>query len=365
MIRVLRFGPGSRFLLIAAAAVVVVAGLRAAAPILVPLVLAVYLAALSVPVLRLLPRLPGLRWIPHWVAVLLTAVIVVVVVGLAGTVLTISVRTLVGSLPEYRERLEAALQPLLSHAARLGLDAGAMRESLIGPAKAIAIVQSVVGSVLGLLSDALLILLLYIFALAGIRGHGARLREALGDQAPESLRHMGEQAQSYLRLKTVVSLSNGIGMGLLAGMLGIPFAPVWGFLGFTLNYIPNLGSIVATTLPALLALATRGWPTVLAFVGGCVLLDQVLSRVVEPRLVSRSLGLPPLVVIVSLLFWGWLWGPVGVVLAVPLTTTLKIILAETPDLRWLAVLGGDGSDDDDHPDDDAGARRPPPSTDAL
>jgi len=163
----------------------------------------------------------------------------------------------------------------------------------------------------------------------------------------------------------VVSLSNGIGMGLLAGMLGIPFAPVWGFLGFTLNYIPNLGSIVATTLPALLALATRGWPTVLAFVGGCVLLDQVLSRVVEPRLVSRSLGLPPLVVIVSLLFWGWLWGPVGVVLAVPLTTTLKIILAETPDLRWLAVLGGDGSDDDDHPDDDAGARRPPPSTDAL
>jgi len=343
MIRMLRFGPGSRFLIISAAAVIVVAGLRAAAPILVPLVLAVYLAALSAPVLKLLPRLPGLRWIPHWVAVLLTAVMVVVVVGLAGTILTISIRMLIGSLPEYRDRLSAALQPLLAHAARLGMDAGAIRDSLIGPAKAVAIVQSVVGSVLGLLSDALLILLLYIFALAGMGGHGARLREALGERAPESLRRIAEQTQSYLRLKTVLSLSNGLGVGLLAAVLGIPFAPVWGFLGFTLNYIPNLGSIVATALPALLALVTSGWTTVFVFVGGCVLLDQILSRIVEPRLIGRSLGLPPLVVIVSLLFWGWLWGPVGVVLAVPLTTTLKIILAGTPDLRWLAVLGSDGS----------------------
>jgi AI-2 transport protein TqsA len=327
----------------AAAAVIVIAGLRAAAVILVPLVLAVYLAALSAPLLKVLPRVPGLRWIPHWVAVLLTAIIVVVVVGLAVTVLTMSVRMLIGSLPTYRERLDEALKPLLAHAVRLGVNPEAVRLSLVGPEKAIGIIHAIVGSALGVLSDTLLILLLYIFAMLGAPGHGERLRQALGDSAPENLRRMRDQAQGYLRLKTILSLLNGTGIGLLAAVLGIDFAAVWGFLGFTLNYIPNLGSIVAVTLPALLALVTRGWTTVFLLVGGAILLDQILSRVLEPRLMGRSLGLPPLVVIISLLFWGWLWGPVGVVLAVPLTTTLKIILAETPDLRWLAVLGSNGS----------------------
>ena len=101
---------------------------------------------------------------------------------------------------------------------------------------------------------------------------------------------------------------------------------------------------MATTLPALLALVSRGLPSALVLVGGAIVLDQILSRIVEPRLMGRSLGLPPLVVVMSLLFWGWVWGPVGVVLAVPLTTTLKIILDETPDLRWLSVLGSVGED---------------------
>ena len=323
---------------------IVVAGLRAAGAILVPLVLAVYLAALSAPLLKLIPRIPGLRRIPHWAAVLMTALVVVLVVGLVGTVLTVSVKMLIGALPVYKERLTALVEPLFERAASLGVDTSALRESLFGPNRALGIVQALLGGVLGLLSDGLLILLLYVFALLGVPGHGERLREALGDAAPERLRRMRDQAQGYLRLKTIVSLCNGTGFGLLAWVLGIDFALLWGFLAFVLNYIPNLGSIVATTLPALLALVSRGLPTALALVGGAIVLDQILSRIVEPRLMGRSLGLPPLVVVMSLLFWGWVWGPVGVVLAVPLTTTLKIILDETPDLRWLAVLGSVGED---------------------
>jgi predicted PurR-regulated permease PerM len=338
------FGPGSRFLITSAALVVVVAGLRAAGAILVPLVLAVYLAALSAPLLRLISRIPGLRRIPHWAAVLMTALVVVLVVGLVGIVLTVSVKMLIGSLPVYKERLTALVEPLFERAASLGVNTQALRESLFGPDRALGIVQSLLGGVLGLLSDGLLILLLYVFALLGVPGHGERLREALGDAAPERLQRMRDQAQGYLRLKTIVSLCNGTGFGLLAWALGIDFALLWGFLAFVLNYIPNLGSIVATTLPALLALVSRGLPTALALVGGAIVLDQILSRIVEPRLMGRSLGLPPLVVVMSLLFWGWVWGPVGVVLAVPLTTTLKIILDETPDLRWLAVLGSVGED---------------------
>lgn len=339
-----RFGPGSRFLITTAAAMIVVAGLRAAASILVPLVLAAYLAALSAPLLKVMPRVPGLRRIPHWVAVVLTALGVILVVVLVATVLTVSVKMLLGSLPLYRERLTALVDPLLARAAALGVDTSALRESLFGPSRALGIVHAVLGSVLAVLSDGLLILLLYVFALLGVPGHGERLREALGDAAPQRLRRMRDQAQGYLRLKTIVSLCNGLGFGLLAWLLGIEFALLWGFLAFVLNYIPNLGAIVATTLPALLALVSRGLPTALTLVGGAIVLDQVLSRVVEPRLMGRSLGLPPLVVVMSLLFWGWVWGPVGVVLAVPLTTTLKIILDETPDLRWLAVLGSDGEE---------------------
>ena len=351
-----RFGPGSRFLITSAAAVIVVAGLRAAGPILVPLVLAVYLAALSAPLLKLLPKIPGLGRIPHWAAALLTALIVILIVALIGTALTVSLKMLLGSLPIYRERLTALVEPLWERASHLGVDTSALRESLFGPSRALGIVQAVAGSVLGVLSDGLLILLLYVFALLGVPGHGERLREALGDAAPERLRRMLDQAQGYLRLKTIVSLGAGTGFGLLAWVLGIDFPLLWGFLAFVLNYIPNLGSIVATTMPALLALVSRGLPTALTLVGGAIVLDQVLSRVIEPRLIGRSLGLPPIVVVMSLLFWGWVWGPVGVVLAVPLTTTLKIILDETPDLRWLAVLGGNGEEPEDVATATGGAR---------
>ncbi len=343
MTQEIRFGPGGRFLIIAAAAVIVIAGLRAAAAVLVPLVLALFLAALSAPLLKLLPRVPGLRWIPHGFAVILTALVVVAIVGGAAAVLTLSVRMLVSGLPAYKERLIEAVAPLFEWAQRVGLDTDAMRDLVLAPSRALDLARSVVGGALTVVSDMLLILLLYVFILLGVPSHGDRLRSALGDEAPERVRHMLEQTQRYLRLKSAISLLNGLGIGFLTWALGIDFALLWGFLMFLLNFIPNLGSIVGTALPALLALATRGPATVVLLVLGSILWDQILSRVVEPRMMGRSLGLPPLVVVVSLLFWGWLWGPLGVFLAVPLTTTLKIVVAETSDLRWLAVLGSDES----------------------
>jgi AI-2 transport protein TqsA len=115
---------------------------------------------------------------------------------------------------------------------------------------------------------------------------------------------------------------------------------LWGGLAFALNYIPNLGSILAAILPTLLGLVQIGPGGALAVVAGSLVINQILSNVVEPHLMGRSLGLSPLVIVVSLVMWGWIWGAVGVILAVPMTMVLKILMEHSEDLRWLAVLLG-------------------------
>ncbi|MCL4819283.1 MAG: AI-2E family transporter [Vicinamibacteria bacterium] len=342
-----RFGPGSRVLLVAAAVVVLAAGLRAAAVAVVPVLLGVFLAVIGSPLLDRLRRLPlpGGRRLPHGLAVLLTIVAGSTVFVILALVLTTSFRDLAEAAPRYEQRFVAMAGEGRAWLARHGMPADAPLPEMLGPQQLLGLFSGTAATVTRLLTQFVLVVLVLAFALMEGPRLPAKLHAAFGEsfRAEERLAKVAAEVQVYLRVKALVSLATGVGCGLWVAALGVDFAFLWGFLAFVLNFIPNLGSILAAAPPTLLALVQHGPGSAIAVVIGIVVVNQVMSSVVEPHLMGRSLGLSPLVVILSLVAWGFILGGVGIVLAVPVTMTLKILLENSEDLRWLAVLMGGGA----------------------
>ncbi len=131
-------------------------------------------------------------------------------------------------------------------------------------------------------------------------------------------------------------------MAAALAIIGVDFPLLWGMLAFLLNYIPTFGSILAAIPPVLLAMVQLGPGHAIAALAVFVMLNVLLGNFVEPYFMGRRLGLSTLVVFLSLVFWGWVWGPVGMLLSVPLTMIVKIMLENTEDLSWIAVLLGAG-----------------------
>jgi predicted PurR-regulated permease PerM len=141
-----------------------------------------------------------------------------------------------------------------------------------------------------------------------------------------------------LAIKTVASLGAGIVVAIWVWALGIDFPVIWGLLAFLLNFIPNLGSIIAAVPPVLLGYIQFGIGRALLVAAGFGLVNLVFGNVVEPKLMGRKLGLSTLVVFLSLIFWGWVWGPAGMLLSVPITMVVKIALESNPSTRWISIL---------------------------
>ena len=184
------------------------------------------------------------------------------------------------------------------------------------------------------------ILLIVIFILLEASGFPQKLQDAF----PDHERTMGpfrtfmEGVNRYFALKTVFSLVTGNTVWLWLAVLGVDFAPTWGMIAFFLNFVPNIGSIIAAIPAVLLALIQLGVPSALLACLGYALVNIVVGNILEPKFMGRGLGLSTLVVFISLVFWGWVLGPIGMVLSIPLTMIVKIALATDEDTLWIAIL---------------------------
>lgn len=332
---------GTRFLLWSAGITLVVAGLRAAAPFLVPLVLALFLTIINLPVLAWLRR----RGVPTPLAVtlvvLLTSGVLVGVVGVIAASLG-EIRLL---LPSYLARLEAIERGLLAPLEARGLEIPqGFYADLLQPERVVALASGFLIQAAGLLSTTFIVLLYTVFMLSEAAGFPAKLRAAIGrtDADLSGFAGVVRDIQRYLAIKTVISLATGVAIGLWVWAVGVDFPLFWGALAFLLNYIPNVGSILAAIPGILVALLQLGPAGAALAAVGYLAVNMVLGNIVEPHVMGRGFGLSTLVVVVTLVFWGWIWGPVGMLLSVPLTVVMRIALEHTPDLRWLAVLVGTG-----------------------
>jgi len=182
-------------------------------------------------------------------------------------------------------------------------------------------------------------LILTVFMLSEARMFGRRKNAILEARGPNFDRFMNSSAdiQRYLAMKTVVSLATGLLAGFLCWAAGLDFFVLWGIVAFTMNFIPVLGSIIAGIPPVILAFLVNDAASALAVGIGYISINIFLGNFLEPMLMGRRFGLSTLVVIISVLFWGWIWGPVGMLLAVPLTMVVKVMLENSNELRWISV----------------------------
>ncbi len=328
-----------RFLITAACFVIVIAGVREANSILVPFLLSIFIAIICSPPLYWMQR----KGIPNVLAVLLVLTGIIITGSFIATFVGTSVNDFSNSISIYQERLSVKWTSLLLWLNGFGIETSkdAMKD-YFDPGKAFSVTASALTGLSGLLTNVFMILLTVVFILLEVSGFSRKLNDALND--PEkSLSHLNrfiESVNRYLALKTFFSLITGIIIWIWLYVLGVDYALLWGLVAFLLNYIPNIGSIIAAVPAILLALIQLGSGSALLASLGYIVTNIVIGSFVEPKFMGRSLGLSTLIVFLSLVFWGWVLGPVGMLLSVPLTMIVKIALESNEDTRWIAVLMG-------------------------
>lgn len=335
------FSRTARGILTIAALVIVVAGMREAASLLLPFLVSAFLALICAAPLFWLKS----KGVPSVLAVLLVVLSLLGLISLVGVLVGTSLNDFYRALPVYQEgfgRKSAEFQAwALGHGLKLP---EGMLGDILSPAYVMRFAASLLSSLGGLITDAFVILLTVVFMLLEASSFPVKLRAVLEDPG-SSFVHFSSIAANinrYIALKTLVSLSTGFVAWIWLAVLGVDFAILWGLLTFILNYIPNIGSIIAAIPPTLLALIQYGPGTALLVIIGFVLINAVLGSFLEPRLMGYGLDLSTLVVFISLVAWQWVLGPVGMLLSVPLTMTLKIALESHEDTRWVGVLLGSG-----------------------
>ncbi len=329
----------SSVLINAAALVVVVAGLKAASSIIVLLLVSAFFSMLAAPAVLWLER----KKVPPVAAVALVVTASVGVLSLAGVVVGASINDFIRAVPAYRARLSAQREAFLGWLGSLGIQLPAVEWlRVIDPGAVMGLAGQLFTALGSLVGNSLLIVLIVAFVLLEVPWFPQKFRAAFGE-APASVAHIREilrNLERYVLLKTVLSLATGAAVALWVGVLGLDFPLLWGLLAFVLNYIPNIGSVVAAVPAVALALVQLGLGGTLLVAIGYVVINTVIGNIWEPRWMGRSLGLSTTVVFLSVLAWGWVLGTAGMFLAVPLTVALRIVLANREETRWLAILLG-------------------------
>ena len=329
-------GSVTRGLLAAASFVVVVAGLRTASAVILPFLLSLLIAMASYPLLSFLRR----HKIPTGLAVALTLLTVLVGVSAVGVLLGSSVRDFTVQAPIYKDRLGQLVGQSLARLQAWGVKLPeSWSPSSFDPGQALDLATTLLLGISAALSNLVLVLLTIGFILAEAAGLPEKLSAAFGRNLDFGhLERCRQQVQGYLVIKSLMSFVTGSIIAIALALMGVDFPLLWGALAFLLNFIPTIGSIIAALPPLLLSLVQLGPWYALGVMVLFLAVNMIIGNILEPALTGRQLGLSPLVVFVSLLFWGWVWGPVGMILSVPLTMIIKIILENTQDMRWVAAM---------------------------
>jgi len=316
------------FLLTAAAIVIVIAGMRASAEILMPFLLALFIAVICAPLYQGMRR----RHVPTTLAMVAILLLMVGGVLILVGVVERAIAALSGRLPAYQAAFVASTDQLWGWLEGLGLE---LPEATLREYLNFQVLLRYLGTIAGTLGDFLttmvIVVIVAIFILLEGSALPAKVRDlpVLSQDTWTRLQQVAADVRRYMFLKT--------GMSLLTGAL-VDFAILLGVLAFALNYIPVIGSIVAAIPGILLAFVEFGLGTSLLVAAGYVVINVGVSNGIEPRYLGNGLGLSPLVVILSVLLWGWVLGPMGMLLSVPLTMSVKIALESDEGTQWLAIL---------------------------
>ena len=314
--------------------------------VLLPLVVATFLSYLFKPLVIFLKR----KRIPIVISLIVVFVSIASVCLGLSLVIYSSVDSFIAEAPKYQDRINSmvvgAQNFVTDMASRFNIPSHQLDWSaFLDVSSVTSILSTSLGSTLTFLTNTVLVLLYMFFILAASGDFAEKVRHAFIKSHSEKIggviSRIDSQVRQYLLTKTLISLATGGLTALVLWAFGVDFALFWGFLAFLLNYIPNVGSLLAEIFPVILAfLQFEGIVTPLIILILLVGMQTTMGNVVEPKVMAFSLNLSPLVVLVALIFWGWLWGIVGMIIAVPMTAILKIIFENIEELSSLAKLMG-------------------------
>ncbi|PLM35368.1 pheromone autoinducer 2 transporter [Klebsiella quasipneumoniae] len=322
--------------------VIILTGIRFAADIIVPFILALFLAVIINPLVQLLVRCRVPRVLAISLLIGLIVMLAVVLLASLGT----SLNELARTLPQYRNYLYEPMQTIAPWLQRLGFTVSVVElNKYIDPNAVMTLVTGLLTQLSNAMSSIFLLLLTVVFMLLEVPQLPAKLQQLMSRpvEGMGAIQRAIDSVSHYLVLKTAISLVTGLVVWGMLVLLDVRFAFMWGLLAFALNYIPNIGSVLAAIPPILQVLVFGCLYEALVVLAGYLIVNLVFGNILEPRIMGRGLGLSTLVVFLSLIFWGWLLGPVGMLLSVPLTIIVKIALEQTSGGQSIAFLLSDVS----------------------
>lgn len=358
---------GLRILLTLASFVIVVAGMQAARPILVPLLFAAFLAIICAPALGWLIR--------HRVPSPLALPLVILGMGGAGAGMVLVIGSPVydllrpkqvqakpasapsrvagdeetdtpddvtqDQLDEFKAPLQQRLDEVIERLDELGIAVSDdIKQTSLNTDLIIDYLRKFLTGLTDLFGKGLFVLFYFVFMLLEASGFSRKLEAMPGDKSARSERfeRIVTDIRRYVALKTMISLVTGTLIGVVLYLLDVPYYSLWALVAFLLNFVPAIGSIIAAIPPVILALVVRDTGTVVWVIVTYATVNLLVGNVIEPRVMGKGLGLSTLIVFLSLVFWGFILGPVGMLLSVPLTVIAKIILDASDETRWISIL---------------------------
>lgn len=299
------------------AGVAIAAALAYTRTVMIPFVLALFISYLVIPLIDLLT---GRLRVPRWAAVVIALIVVLALLTLLALLITTSTRSLLESANLYRDRLTTLAARGLGILDRFNIDLG--QERLLEGLRQfplLSVLRNTAGTVVDVVSKGFLVLLFVIYLIIGYR--------------PNQPRHgiyaeIDFKIRRYVTIKSAVSAATGILVGTILSLFGLDLALVFGVMAFLLNFVPSIGSVVATLLPIPVALIQfeSTW-TIIGVIAIPGAIQMIIGNAVEPLVMGEGLDLHPLTILLALVFWGLIWGPVGMLLAAPITAVLRIVLS--------------------------------------
>jgi AI-2 transport protein TqsA len=333
------FPRGLVVLLGAAAAIIVAAGIRSVAWLIGPVFLALVIVISVAPVQRWFRR----RGWPRWAVTLVLVVAVYLVVLAIALAIIVSIARLATALPQYAAESRTLTESLAGVLARFGVGAGELRQVVesLDLGRLAGLLGALLGSVAGLAGNLAFVLTLLLFLSLETGTVGGRLGRIAADRPAmrQALADFAGGTRQYMLVTTVFGVIVAVLDTLALLLMGVPLAVMWGVLAFVTNYIPNIGFVIGLAPPALLALLVGGPGLMVLVIVVYVVLNFVIQSLIQPRFVGDAVGLSMTVTFLSLAFWAWLLGPLGAILAIPLTLLTKAVLVDVdPRASWVDAL---------------------------
>ncbi len=328
------------YFIVMASVVIVLAGIKSASVIIIPFLLSLFIAIILSPLYNYF-KSKGLADI---LSVILVTTLFILFLALIAKLIGNSVHDFSANIDSYAQKLSGYYQLISKYTASLGIAISTDDISnLVNMKQAMKFATSIIQSMGSMFTNGFIIILTVVFMLLESQYFVKKIELADGQQeAMTYIEAIFSKIKNYMVLKALISLLTGIIVWLSLSFIGTDYAFLWGVLAFILNFIPNIGSIIAAIPAVLITLVQLGAMSALLVTLLYTIINVVIGSIVEPKVMGKGLGLSTLIIFLSLLFWGWLLGVVGMLLSIPLTIMAKIIFDANQNTQWIGVLLGSG-----------------------